>query len=100
MVVCFTLTMPGNNSWDGRWSGDECLHAICRWVEDEEKARRLIEGSPYRYDFGDGWIACVTAAQVTRSKAGVIQRKSRGFAGYQWMVASLCEYGEIKPPGR
>ena len=29
-MIVFKLSMPNNNSWNGRWSGDEDVHIITR----------------------------------------------------------------------
>lgn len=99
-VLCFTLTMPA--SAKSRWSGEGHLYAVCRWFDaaNQDRALQLLEHSPFFWDFGNGWLACVTVAEVTRGMATKIQRKSAGFCGYQWMVSSLCEHGEIQTPRR
>lgn len=102
-IICFELTMPRVNSWNGRWSGEGKLYAKCvrfgrSRAMDEQVAKLLDVGSWY-YDFGDGWGASVTARTVTATEARKIERKSAGFCGYGWMVQSIISHGEIRAKG-
>jgi hypothetical protein len=64
-VIAFELFMPGVGSWDGRWSGSERSYVIVRSVgrgsNGFAKEYDIVSNSPYRYDFGDGWAASVSA---------------------------------------
>lgn len=97
MLVSFELSMPGSPSWNGRWSGEEQLHARVKNVGTSKKARekweKLIGNHTYRWS--DGWCACVTVREVTSSAARKIRKDSVGFAGYDWMIVSLGVYGKI-----
>ncbi len=98
MIIAFTLTMPGTNSWNGRWSGDEFLNARTRTLPNSQKARdkaKALTGSHY-YNWPDGWAACVRVEIVDAAEARRIRRKTRGFAGYDWMIDSLLWCGEIR----
>ena len=64
------------------------------------QATRIVEESPYGYDFGDGWRANITAEIVTGKEASKIRRKSIGFCGYDWMVSSIMSKGRIECPSK
>lgn len=52
-MIIFKLSMPHNNSWNGRWSGDEYVHIITK--PDKLIPKDRI-GKSYYYNFGDvGW---------------------------------------------
>lgn len=92
-MIVFTLTMPGRNTWNGKWSGDDYVYA-------RAKCNRLVPESLYDKDFyyswDDGWTACVSVKKMDSKEARKIMRKSRGFCGYDWMIESLLIHGEIK----
>lgn len=98
-IVCFELSMPNNNAWNGRWSGEGRCYAriknLGRTKKAEAKAAKLIAGGSYYYNFGDGWGASVSVREVTAAEAAKIRRKSAGFCGYDWMIDSIMCYGEI-----
>lgn len=100
MILSFELSMPSNNSWNGRWSGDSKLYAkvlnIGRTQKAEKKGREILENAPYYYNFGDGWAASVSVKAVDAKEAGQIRRKSQGFCGYDWMVRSIQDAGKIE----
>lgn len=99
MILSFTLSMPSNNAWNGRWSGESKLFArtknFGRTKRGEQKAKQVMDKNRYYYNFGDGWTACVSVAQVTAAEAASIRRKTMGFCGYDWMISSIIERGEI-----
>jgi len=97
MLVLFELSMPGNNSWNGKWSGDEHLYARVVNVGTSKKAREKYEKliGHHGYSFGDGWRAMITIREVTSSAARKIRKDSSGFCGYDWMISSLRQWGGI-----
>jgi len=99
MILCFTLSMPGVASWNGKWSGDGKLYAkihnFGKTKKATEKAKNILSKKSYGYSFGDGWFADVSVHEVDAKEAGKIRRKSRGFCGYDWMVTSIRLNGEI-----
>lgn len=103
MMLVFTLSMPSSGAWDGKWSGQGRLYAIVknlgRSKKDAAKGRQIIDNAPYRYDFGDGWIAKISVHEVDGREARKLRRASRGFWGYGWMVDSIREHGRIQLPG-
>jgi hypothetical protein len=96
----FRLYMPGRNTWNGRWSGDEKNYAIVKKLSEKRSAELFRDvhtgDASWRYDFGDGWSALVKARVMPSGE----RKKSDGFCGYDWMVESILECGEIKPQER
>ena len=103
-MLCFVLSMPNNNSWDGKWSGEGRLYAVLRpigrSIKAKDRAREVLETGYFHYNFGDGWAAGVTVTKVERREAARVRKCSQGFCGYDWMVDSILQKGEIKsrPP--
>ena len=95
--VLFTLSMPRNNSWNGRWSGDDRSYCISKVAFRYGKPiyPNLKEGN-YQYDFEDGWVANVNVKFVTPSEAKAAIKKSDGFCGYEWMCDEILINGRIK----
>lgn len=84
MVLKFTLRMPNCGSWNGRWSGDERSHTVCKTFRrrsDIEKYEKL-DKHYFIHDFGDGWRASVRVDIVTAAEAQKARKNSAGFAGY------------------
>ena len=99
IIIQFTLSMPNRNSWNGRWSGEKDLFAIIKkfsTISAKENAKNILQKGDFYYNFGDGWGANVNAKQVTGREASIAKKKSRGFCGYNWMVESILNKGEIK----
>lgn len=98
MAVVFKLSMPSNNSWNGKWSGEENLYAIVK-PETTKKAKERnnkIVGESFCYSFGDGWVAKVEVSLVDTKTATKIRKQSKGFCGYNWMIDSILQHGEIR----
>ena len=92
MLISFELSMPGNRSWNGKWSGEGNCYAM---VKTFNKGKEPKLGY-YTYNFGDGWMAAVTVREITGPAAKMLRKKSRGFCGYDWMVDSILSHGEIR----
>lgn len=79
MLICFTLSMPGRSSWDGRWSGDGELFALVRSIPNtsagKERAISILANPSYGYNFGDGWRASVSVRQVNSQEAARVRKK-------------------------
>jgi hypothetical protein len=91
--------MPGCGSWNGRWTGEESVHAIVKNLGTPQRAAKKgadLVGR-YSYDFGDGWRASVEVRVVDAAEARSLRKRSRGFAGYDWMVSELLDTGTIAP---
>lgn len=84
--------MPGNNSWNGKWSGDGKCFVI---VKSFRKMPAELKIGYHTYDFGDGWSAAISVREVDKGTAAMLRKKSQGFCGYDWMVSSLISYGKI-----
>ncbi len=69
MTLSFTLTMPSNNSWDGKWTGDKRLYVRCinfgKSKKGTEKAKGILQKGYFRYSFGDGWVAAIDVKEVS-----------------------------------
>lgn len=100
MILCFELSMPNNNSWNGKWSGEDNLHAkvvnLGKTKRAEAKGKEIIENGGYYYNFGDGWGANVSAREVNAKEGNKIRRKTKGFCGYDWMIDSIRFHGDIR----
>jgi hypothetical protein len=92
--IAFILTMPGNNAWDGKWSGGGRLWAEVRTLAPGD-ADRILEKPSYDYDFGDGWYARVSVKSVDADEARALMEKSEGFHGYDWMIDRIISHGKI-----
>ena len=102
MLLAFELTMPNVGSWNGKWTGSDRLYARIinftqRYGTSKAAKEKLegIKGKNFYYNFGDGWGANVSVKQVDASKAAKLRAKSAGFYGYDWMIDSILQYGEI-----
>ena len=92
MLISFELSMPGNNAWNGRWSGEGSCYAMVKSFRKNPPKLGY-----YDYNFGDGWRAAVTVREVTASAAAKLRKQSKGFAGYDWMVDEIIQHGRILP---
>jgi hypothetical protein len=98
MILAFTLTMPNNNAWDGKWSGGGKLYVETRAFrsgKDKQIAANLADRNFY-YNFGDGWGANVEVTEVDSGEAQKLRNKSSGFCGYEWMIESIIKHGKIR----
>lgn len=98
MILLFKLSMPSCNSWNGKWSGEDRLHALVRYFRGKHLkaiAQKMIDEGYFTYSFGDGWRAAVTVSEVSSAEAAKARKKSCGFSGYDWMVDSIVKYGRI-----
>lgn len=95
MPLIFTLSMPNNNSWNGKWSGEGNLYAVTRRNPRKKELLDKILGY-HSHVFGDGWVAAVEVKVASAAEANKVVRKSKGFCGYDWMVSSIMQHGEIR----
>ena len=89
MLIAYELSMPSNNSWNGRWTGESQLYARVHSCRSKKLAEKILEQESYFYNFGDGWCASVSVKKVDSREAAKIRRKSSGFCGYDWMIDSI-----------
>lgn len=92
-MIAFELTMPNKGSWNGKWSQEGQLFVRCR---DQRCVPREYWNDSFFYRWDSGWTACVTTRQVTAAEAKKLERKSKGFYGYDWMIDSIIRYGDIR----
>ncbi len=96
MNLVFSLSMPGNNSWNGKWSGDGKPYLIVKNYRKEPLVNgESLIGKSFGYNFGDGWYANVSVREAENYDAKKLRKLSAGFCGYDWMVDSILKYGKI-----
>ena len=98
MILSFTLSMPNNNSWNGKWSGDGKLYVQTKnfkGKKNEELAKRILNQEYYSYHWDDGWTVRVTINKVNGNESRRLNRKSLGFYGYDWMINSIIKHNKI-----
>lgn len=100
MTLAFLLSMPGNNAWNGRWSGDGRCYAVLKSFTGKRAAslKETLDGKRFGYNFGDGWYAAVTVKAVDAIEARQLRKSSNGFCGYEWMIDSILADGKIYGP--
>lgn len=96
----FTLDMPNCGSWNGRWSGENDLYARVQKFSERSKSAKsridkLLQDPYYYYRWDDGWGASVTVKEIDAKIARQIEKKTRGFCGYDWMISSILSKGFI-----
>ena len=92
-MIVFELSMPNKGSWNGKWSQEgECFVRTM----DQRKVPKEYWDKDFYHHWDDGWTACVHVRQCMASEARKLERKSKGFCGYDWMIRSIIKYGEIK----
>lgn len=99
MILEFKLSMPNIGSWNGKWSGESNYYAkivnLGRTKDKEELGNEILSKNRYYYDFGDGWGMSIQIRKVDSKEATKIRKKSNGFCGYDWAVASILKHGKI-----
>ena len=112
MLLCFKLSMPCNNSWNGKWTGSKKQYVKIVSFQGKrrtKKAHEILnqktpqhasqpESGYYSYNFGDGWVAGVSIYIVDGKEAARLRRQSAGFCGYEWMIDSIIENLDIRVP--
>jgi hypothetical protein len=86
--------MPNVGSWNGKWTGESNFYARTRSFRGAEnllKAAEILKIRYFHYNFGDGWSAGVTVKQINSAEAAKVNKKTRGFYGYDWMIDSIIE---------
>ena len=97
----FILTMPNNNSWNGKWTGDGDLHSIVRgyWKRQSDLLKNVDKEKNHYYNFGDGWGANVEIRKINSKEKSIYLKKTCGFSGYSWMLDEIEKYGRIRDKG-
>lgn len=99
--LTFELTMPNVGSWNGQWTGSDKKYFIVKSVSDrffESNVKQLLNGkdvASFYYNFGDGWGVNIELKSVTKAEQTRAKKNSKGFCGYEWMVDSIINHGEI-----
>jgi len=92
----FVLTMPNNNAWNNKWTGDGRLFCIVKRYKNKDPIlENTDKEKSHYYNFGDGWGALVSIKRITADEAKLYRKRSEGFDGYSWMVDEIEEYGRI-----
>jgi hypothetical protein len=97
MIVAYTLSMPSNRAWDGKWSGEDRSYVVTRAYrgkKGEKKATKIVDDGPYHYNWDDGWGARIDVKIVDAREAASLRSKSAGFCGYKWMIDTIEEFGK------
>jgi len=92
MILSYVITMPSVGSWNGKWSGSNNFYARTRnyrGKEGTEKATKILNGGPYYYRWDDGWGASIDVQKIDGKEKKRIDRKTKGFIGYDWMIDSI-----------
>lgn len=92
-MIVFELTMPNKGSWNGKWSQEGQLFIR---TMDERKVPKEYWNKDFYHRWDDGWTACVSLNRMSAQEARKLERRSKGFCGYDWMIKSIVKYGEIK----
>jgi hypothetical protein len=96
MHFAFTLSMPSTGG-ASRWSGEERVYVRVKSFTQRSWKETLAKLVGYHsYAFGDGWRAAVTVRVVDADEKKKLLKKSAGFCGYDWMINSLIDHGEIR----
>lgn len=91
-MIAFELSMPNRGSWNNKWSLDgECFVR----VYDQRYVPKKYWNRDFFYHWDDGWTACVSVCQVSAKVGNMLRKKSKGFLGYDWMIRSILDRGEI-----
>ncbi len=64
VYLAFELSMPSNNSWNSKWTGEDKKYIITRQIDDPEAAV-IYNHAPYWHDFQNNWIAQVDITRIT-----------------------------------
>jgi hypothetical protein len=97
MILSFELTMPNVGSWNGKWSGESNLYIKFRNIP-KKQAEEIMQGKgvrDFRYNWDDGWSANVKVCQVDSSTKRNLEKRSKGFCGYDWMIDSIIKHDKI-----
>lgn len=91
-MIVFELTMPNKGSWNGKWSQEGTCFAR---VYKQNVVPKEYWNKCFFYCWDDGWTACVSVTKVSAVEAHKIEKRSKGFCGYDWMIESIIECGRI-----
>lgn len=92
-MITFELSMPHAGSWNGKWTGEGRCYVR---TMDERRVPKEYWNKDFYYRWDDGWEACVSVRRMPVGEARKLERRSVGFAGYDWMIKSIVERGCIE----
>lgn len=92
-MLAYILTMPNRGSWNGQWSGQGNLYA--RVGKPGKEVEKRLAGRNFYYRWDDGWGANVEVVKINAAEARKYRRDTKGFCGYDWMIASIIKHDEI-----
>ena len=92
-MIVFELSMPNKGSWNGKWSQEGELFVRAR---DERTVPKEVWHKDFYYQWDDGWCACVSVRRMIAREARKLERRSKGFCRYDWMIESIIKFGEIR----
>ena len=94
--------MPNVGSWNGKWTGAAKKYYVIkklsdRYMKSKDHFKDLLEKGKdsWHYSFGDGWGAGILVEIIDGVESRKRKKASAGFCGYEWMIDSICMYGEI-----
>lgn len=87
MILIAELSIPYAASWNGRWSGENDNYTVAINVSPK-RSEKLI--GDYSYRWSDGWCAMVSIR-----KPKLREKVSNKFCGYNWMIKSILDHGQI-----
>lgn len=100
MLVAFELSMPNKGSWNNQWSGEGRPYVrvrnISKKLAGECAIEEIIRIGTYTYRWEDGWCAAVSVRKVDSREAAKLRKQSVGFCGYDWMIDSIIQNGDIR----
>ncbi len=99
MILSFTLSVPNRGSWNGGWNGEKDLFCLTKKFSTKkfkEKALEILNKRSFYYGWSDGWGASVNVEEVDSPTARKLNKQSKGFYGYNWMVDSIINKGYIE----
>jgi hypothetical protein len=101
MIVAFELTMPSAGSWNGKWTGGGDLFARCKTLAKSEVEKILGDSTEknFSYRWDDGWCANIRVRKINSPEKKILEKKSSGFCGYDWMISSIISKGKIIAEG-
>lgn len=94
-IYAFKLSMPNVGSWNGEWSGKKDLYIQFRKLTNKQITDSGIKEGSHHYNFGDGWSANVSVSEIDSEEKRKLSKRSKGFAGYDWMIDSIIENQKI-----
>ena len=90
--------MPNVGSWNGKWTGADRPYFRFKTLSKKD-AELLMDGKDYQnfyYNFGDGWGANVKVKITDSYTRRKLEKITKGFCGYEWMIESILKNGKIK----